>query len=490
MAPRFAPSGSSARAGIRIERPLRLCPLIALLLLSLAAGGCASYSRQAGNLSNAWESANLERATRVTSAAAERRDGTRNEILWFLEHGAALRAAGNYEESNRAFDAAEERINRHEERARFRVGIEAAAAVTNLNALPYDAYAYDKVMMNTYKALNYLQLGDPDRARVEINRAYYRQRDAVRRNARRIEQARNEARDQTRDDNFDFDRAQRDDRFRSQFDRSYAHLENLTYYADYVNPFSVYLEALYFMADPWSVATDLERARVSFERVGGMVAANNYVREDIQLINDLLRGGRLPPTTYVIFETGRAPVREEVRIDIALWGLSRTVPYIGAAFPNLRFQGRHDSHLTVLTAHENYRTERLASMDSIIAQEFRNEMPVVIAKTLIATATKATAQYAATEATRDSGIIGALVQIGGIIYQIAMNQADLRTWQTLPKEFQIARFPTPEDRSVTLSTPTSPRNIEVEIGDGTVNVIHVKSISRGTPLIVNQFKLQ
>ncbi len=484
------PTGPDGRPQRRNTRRLRPLLLAAILLPALAAGGCVSYSRQASSLNNAWESGNVDRAARVASSAAERRHGSRDEILWHLEHGAALRAAGRYAESTAAFDAAESRINDFEARARLRAGVEAAAAVTNLNALPYEGYAYDKVMMNTYKALNALQLGDLDRARVELNRAYLRQRDAVRENARRIERARKEAREQSRDEAYDFERSQADDRFRSQFDRSYAHLDDLHVYADYVNPFAVYLDALYFMAHPWSVATDLERARTSFERVSGMVATNDYVREDVDLVDDLLRGRPLPPTTYVIFETGRAPVREEVRIDIALWGLSRTVPYIGAAFPNLRFQGRHEGHLTILTAEGNHRSARLASMDSIIAQEFRNEMPVVIARTLIATATKATAQYAATEATRDSGIVGALVQVGGIVYQIVMNQADLRSWQTLPKEFQIARFPSPEDRKLTLSTPASARNIEVELEEGTVNVIHVKSISRGTPLMVKQFTLQ
>jgi len=54
-------------------------------------------------------------------------------------------------------------------------------------------YAYDKVMMNAYKALNYIQLGDRDAARVELNRALQRQRDAVADNAKRIEAAQEEA---------------------------------------------------------------------------------------------------------------------------------------------------------------------------------------------------------------------------------------------------------------------------------------------------------
>ena len=463
---------------------------VALLALVLLAGGCATHSHRVNTLNSAWESADIDRAVRVTSDAADRSDGKRNAVLWHLELGAALRTAGEYEESNRAFDEAARRISEFEEKAQVRVGVATAAALTNLNALPYEGYAYDKIMLHTYKALNYLALGDLENARVELNRSFQRQGDAVRENARRIERAREEAREEASGDGLDVDRSMADERFQSQLEETYAHLRALHAYADYVNPFAVYLEALYLMGHPWSLSSDLERARVSLERVAGMIRENEYVQQDLAFINDLLMGRPPPPTTYVLFETGRGPVREEVRIDLALWGLSRDVPYIGAAFPDLRFRGRHEAPLTVLTSEGSQRSARLASMDSIVAQEFQNEMPVVIAKTLMSTATKAAAQYAASEATRDAGILGALAHLGGIVYQIAMNQADTRMWQTLPKEFHLCRFPTPEDRRITLSTPHSSRNIEVEIEPGIVNVVYVKSISRGTPLVVNQFTLQ
>src|SRR5690606_19513582 len=92
-------------------------------------------------------------------------------------------------QSIEAFDAAEERVNRYEEEAKIKVGSTGGATLTNQANLPYIGRAYDKVMMNTYKALNYLQLGDFDAARVELNRALQRQRDAVEANAKRIEEA-------------------------------------------------------------------------------------------------------------------------------------------------------------------------------------------------------------------------------------------------------------------------------------------------------------
>ena len=41
-----------------------------------------------------------------------------------------------------------------------------------------------------------------------------------------------------------------------------------------------------------------------------------------------------------------------------------------------------------------------------------------------------------------------LVTVVGSIYRYAMNTADTRSWETLPKEFQVAQIPMPSDRKV------------------------------------------
>ncbi|HZI31747.1 MAG TPA: hypothetical protein VFF11_05360, partial [Candidatus Binatia bacterium] len=101
------------------------------------------------------------------------------------------------------------------------------------------------------------------------------------------------------------------------------------------------------------------------------------------------------------------------------------------------------------------------------------------------------------------------VQLATAAYQMAVNIADTRTWTTLPKEFQICRFPTPPDGRIELSTPNGMKtsvtinalansakidltssSAEASLNTGsTINVVYVKSINTGTPLLVSQFKL-
>ena len=159
-------------------------------------------------------------------------------------------------------------------------------------------------MLNTYEALNYLALGEPDKARPELIRAYERQQDAVEENKKRIEKIQDEAASDT--NSVAIEKAQQDPKFQSAIQSNYTYLDNLKAYADYVNPFTVYLDGLYFMANATD-ASDLERAHKSFERVQGFIGNNDYIKQDLGAVDALMNGKPLAPTTYIIFETGCAP---------------------------------------------------------------------------------------------------------------------------------------------------------------------------------------
>lgn len=135
----------------------------------------------------------------------------------------------------------------------------------------------------------------------------------------------------------------------------------------------------------------------------------------------------------------------------------------------------------------------LSNMDAVVAREFKNELPTIITKTLIASAIKAGATYGtyagATNGGRKNAGAGLAVLIAGALYQVAMNQADLRTWTTLPKEFQFCRIPTPADRKIELDSRYSGRKTPLVIDEGVVNVVWVKSVNRNSPFSVVQFKL-
>jgi len=456
-----------------------------MAVAGLLATGCKTYQEQ-NRVIQYWNQGNLTNAVVEATKQADKNANNKDAIIWRLEQGAVLRANGQYEDSNKAFEAAQGKIDDYAQKAKVRLSQETGALLSNQAELDYEGRAYDGIMLNTYRALNYLALGEPDKARPELIRAYQRQQDAVQDNQKRIEKVQDEA--ARNKDSAAIKRAQNDPGLQSQIQNASTNLNDLKPYAAYVNPFTVYLDGLFFMTDA-ADNSDLERARKSFERVVDFAPDNHYVKQDLTMVDGLINGQPLAPTTFVIFETGCAPVRDQVRISIPI--IVTKVSYIGAAFPTLKPQGNYVPGLTVTADGKNFGTSLVSDMDSVIGLDFKNEMPIVITKTIAATVVKGVAAYAANQAAgQQNEWAGLLTQIGTAIYQAAVNIADERTWTTLPKQFQACHFPTPPDRRIELKTPGERQNMPVTIGGGTINLIYVKSINANSPLLVSQMKLK
>lgn len=485
------------------RRSLLLSGAAAVLGLAAILAACSSHTSQTRGLTASYLSGNLSAAAQEADKQATQRGESRDAVIWRLEQGAVLRAAQQVGQSTRAFDLAEDRIRDFDHEADVKLSRETAATFTNLASLPYKGFAYDRIMMNTYKALNDLTQQQYDKARVELMRALQRQREAVEDNAKRIEKAQEEAagfkpknkegeevkvapdKDSEANKQSTVQRAEKDQKFQSQLNSALSAQRDRinSTYSVYVNPFTVYLDGLFFMYRSTGGA-DFERARKSLERVRGMMADKTFPSADLDALEELKNGQTPGPFTYIIFETGVAPAREEIRLDVPIF--LPEVPYVGAAFPKLQFRDNYTESLYVAGANtfDAAHTTLVADMDAIVAQEFDNELPITITRTLISSAVKAAATYGLKEG------LGIWGSIGGALYQVSTNQADLRTWTTLPKQFQIARIVTPKDRLITLKPSSSSLTVPVELIPGHINVVYVKSINPGQPLIVSQFTLQ
>jgi hypothetical protein len=507
----------------------------ALAFLLLLAG-CQTYESQTQGVAQANKAGSLASAVAQVDQQAKSNTGSKDELIYRLEQGATLRSAALAEPSlvpdirpplpapkkgepppaplpeptpaevhafylNRsidAFDQAEKKVNTWEEQAKVKVGAEIGALVTNQASLPYRGRAYDKVMMNTYKALNYLALGDKDKARVELNRSLQRQRDAVEANEKRIASAQEEAelarRGELKDEKgksaaYDSNKAMDDSRtgpaLQAALNESIAPMKP---YGDYVNPFAVFLDGLFFTV-LGEGGSDLERGRKSFERVAAIVPENEYLKADLDAAAGAAEGRAPAAVTYVIFETGTAPSRTQIRVDIPTFIVTSNLAYVGAAFPKLVYDSNYIGSLGVTVGEKTYNTATVASMDSVVANDFRNAWPAVVTKTLITTATKAIIQAAIQKELNDRG--GWAGMIGTVVLTAAnagTNIADTRTWQSLPKEFQYARIPTPASRELTLTA--GPEQKKVTLEPGAVNVVYVKSASPSSPLFVSTFVLK
>ena len=101
-------------------------------------------------------------------------------ILWAIKGGSKARDCLNYQKSNEFFDKAETSYKQSVDKDSTMKNIleSSVSILVNNNVNEYEGDIYEKVMLNTYKALNFASLNDPQNARVEFNRALDRQRRA------------------------------------------------------------------------------------------------------------------------------------------------------------------------------------------------------------------------------------------------------------------------------------------------------------------------
>ena len=420
-------------------------------------------------------------AAEIASAYAKDSEGGDDALIWSLEEGALRRADGDIEKSVGAFKRAQASVERFEAEPETRLLRETESVLINQAAVPYKGYAYDKIMMSVYQALNYIELKKFDDAAVELKRLEFRQKDAERANISDIEKrekALAQAKKKTSAASCDVSKSVSSPAVAAALKRVYgdAYVPDASRAAKavYVNPFAYWVAGLYFANRPLDLA-DKNRAADMFRLGGELLGGKSRVfAEDFEMAENLANGkiGKISGLTYVVYEAGAAPVRNQFKLDLPLYIVAKHVPHVSVNFPYLVFSKTCPPDISVRAGGEACAFETLADMDAIVKAEFDSNLPLVITKTVVSAAVKAGAQYAAARAAGD-GWGGLAVNIAGSVYQTLTNDADLRTWTALPKRIKVARIKTPADGVVSVE------GVNYKLLPARVNVIWVRRAGAG-----------
>ncbi|HPF35340.1 MAG TPA: hypothetical protein P5571_04190 [Candidatus Krumholzibacteria bacterium] len=143
---------------------------LALVLLVVAAGGCSTYVDRNARLRDDLATRDYDAALKVIDEAERGPD----RLLTLLERGLVLHYADRWEESNTAFEAAEELSAELYTRS---VSQAVVSLVTNDAAVDYRAAPYEMALVPYFRALNYIGLNRRDAALVEARKAELRLRD-------------------------------------------------------------------------------------------------------------------------------------------------------------------------------------------------------------------------------------------------------------------------------------------------------------------------
>lgn len=386
---------------------------------------------------------------------AESSYGSKSRVLYGMDRGMTLQLAGDYRQSSAVLEQAEEEVERLYTRS---IRSETAAFLTNDNALPYEGEAYEQVMMNVVKALNYAVQGQWQESLVE---------------ARRIDHRLNVLSDKAKEKT-----AYKDDGFAR-------YLTGILYEAtgDLNNAFIAYRKSYdaYEAMSGWARTPVPGQLRADLLRTSEALSLTTEFEEYRRLFPDTVWQSReqvqnLAQVVLVSYN-GRAPRKEDRFLDVpisldalqlvllnrglspaprhqnrgvdsVLYGLNGHV--VRVALPQLIAQKTHVAgEQLILTDdgghHISARSELGQNITALAEKSLSDRLPGVTVKALARAAAKfAMAEGATRGAQQAAGkdaapLVGLLVGLLTKGLAVASEEADKRSWQTLPDEIHLTR---------------------------------------------------
>ena len=409
-------------------------------------------------------------------------DYDESNLLTSLQVGTALRAAGRYEGAQVAFDHAESRLLwKSDEIASVDDLLSAGfTLVTNDLARSYQGNIYDGVLVNTFKAMNAIHLGDSARARIELNRAEQRQTNAVEQLAVKV-RALGEA-DSEEEANRAAQAAQVDGaladvlRPDSPVGKRLAAVEALGEYRDLRNPFTEWLHGVFRLA-----TGEANRASNLFRDAAVLDGrSNQYVLADL-LLAEAAAGSAsgTPDRVWIIHEDGTGPYLDEFRFEFPVV-TSNGVIVAGIALPEFVAGTPAVGALSVIAGGQDYRTEPLLSVDRYAATEFRAGYNAVVGKAVASAVIRTILQAVAQkEASEQGGLAAAILDITATVTSVAMTRADTRIWHSLPNSIAVASLARPSDGRLLITTSGGRAIYDDVLPSGRFALVTVKTVRHG-----------
>lgn len=400
-----------------------------MVLTALLTTGCAGHGKVQETCYNLASQGQVDESLeRLEESALARQE--RDRLLYLMEKGTLLHLQGTYRKSNEVFEEADRLF---EDLFTRSVTAETFSFATNDTVIPYAGADYESVYLNYYKILNYLALGEISGAAVE---------------ARRIDEKLNWLSDRYGDSHS----FQEDAFLRLLSGFIYEALGDannaLVAYRKSLQVFEAN-EEMYGVAVPQLI---WPRLAVSARRTGLLDEAREYVKMAGDNENGSHSGDGI---VVVIVNNGAIPRKFPVRAVFPSghgFPVTLTVPdfapsSFGAEKIRVSLDGKRWQE-----------TEITENLSAVARRSLEDRKGRVLGKAIARVVTK---QLAARQAREE---IGPLAELIAQFFALATEQADLRSWTTLPREVRTAVLAVPPgEHRVTLQLGAQQRTQEVTV---------------------------
>ncbi|MBR4189926.1 MAG: hypothetical protein IKQ55_08195 [Kiritimatiellae bacterium] len=442
--------------------PRTLHPIAAPLAAALLAG-CGTFSHYPTGV-NQVVLGPMDRGEDLRPATAElvSRIQGRDEVLFASEAGRTAQLYGDYAASRDAFDKAIARTAAQGDEAVFAARVaaqQASAVLVNDKAIEYRAPAYEQALVHHYQALNYLGSRDLDGAGVEIRRANRVQEEALRQHDAEVAKA------ASRNDSSASDPlADAPSETRTAVSKAYAGLDELAGQAknSFLNAAVFFLSAVV-----WEMRGEANDAYIDYKRALELapstpalqtsairLAKRLGMREDLADLSRRFPDAASTPAAgteayagkahlVVMVEEGHVAQKADLYIPFPVSG--------GLGAINIPVYGKCPSPAGRITLHVPGAPDAplapLCRISSLAARALSERMPGILARQIARAVAKSAALGAAGNIDgghyhghghdQHSGGADAAVLLLSL-YNVASEQADLRSWLTLPDTIQAA----------------------------------------------------
>lgn len=431
----------------------------AAILLALALSGCGTFS----NYPMGMEQTTLAplrtgQKTGYDKTFAKRTSGG-SGALFAMEMGRTAQLEGDVAASRKAFEQAIAAAQAEDDKATLTAKGAAAqtgAVLVNDKVIPYRAASFERTLVHHYQALNYLSSNDVVGAGVEVRRANREQETARQKHAKEIDKSKSKEQNHESGGTDDPNLA-----------TVYAGLDQAagTVKFSFQNAATFYVSAVV-----WEMLGERNDAYIDCKKALEIYPDNPFVQQDVVRLGKRLGmredledfAKRFPAAAdapadgsealagkarfVVIYETGLVPKKTDVTIPYPL----PSADSIGmVSLPT--YQERSPPAVpTEVTAGGQAlgRTAPICDVGALAARALAEQMPGILTRQLA----RAVAKGAAANAAERSG--GDLAAFAVLMYNLFSEQADLRSWLTLPAHIQIlSAWVDPGTKAVALSVP-------------------------------------
>ncbi len=442
------------------------------LALTLFFGACASssffvsypqqlFSQQTKTINGQAESAG--------ESLAKKGSGP-NSLLDILESARLFQIASNYTKSSKQFEKAFTFFNEEDRRAKLSLsqgGSFLGSLALNDNALPYKAEAYERIFAYQYQSLNFLANHDLQGAMVEVRRANEEQVFALEQHHKELAKAESEAKKEQVSPDLEQYRSYMGENFntaakvKNSFQNAYTFYysgiireaagELNDAYIDYKKALEIYPDNDYVQADVWRLAKKL-RMDSDLDYLNRVVKEKNRLNTSAGQV-------------VIFYEEGFVPAKEEVYLPFSSYTRTYTFAfpvYLKPWVPNFPIKISADGKY-LGTSNEIVDTHALA------AKALQEGAFSRILRQMLRLRTKAQLQQEALKQ-NDNG----WAQFFASSYSMLSEQADMRSWLSLPKQVQVARFNLPPgSHQIHFSKATFSYEINVTIEAGKTSLIRL-----------------